>query len=223
MNALGVQVRFVHSLQLLSASTATKSKIEDSKSFQYIPHYWLEVYSGFEKRWFTLNCIDGSVDEKSKLENKSFVHSFVLAVDTDGRIHDLTTKYASDYTGKSFKLRKDEDKWLASCIRYFNGRIKSKQACLPDEEAATPAANEVIEIPKTLAAIKNHPTLMLGSQLKKYEVFYPVCEPVGFFKDEPVFLRANVQRVRSRDAWLSQHARVVKVRGKPRKYIFILS
>lgn len=215
LNALGVNVRFVHSLELLSASTAVKSaKTEDSKSFQYTPHYWLEVYAPFEKRWFCLNCIDGSVDEKGKLENKSFVHSFVLAVDRDGRIHDLTTKYASDYTGKSFKLRKDEDKWLAACISYFNTRIRTKHACLPDVEASAPFTNnEVIEIPKTLAAIKNHPTLMLGSQLKKYEVFYPVCEPVGFFKDEPVFLKANVQRVRSRDAWLSQHARVVKVKN----------
>lgn len=52
---------------------------------------------------------------------------------------------------------------------------------------------------------------MLASQLRKYEVFYPVTEPVGFFRDEPVHLRAHVQKVRSRDAWLNQCARVVKV------------
>jgi hypothetical protein len=67
------------------------------------------------------------------------------------------------------------------------------------------------EIPKTLSSMKNHPTLILESQLRKYEVFYPVQKPVGYFKDEAVYFRENVKKVRSKDAWLSQCARIVKV------------
>ena len=208
-------MRLVHSVQPMSASTASKVKSNDSGSFQYTPTWWIEVYASFEERWITVDCIQGVVEERNRLENKSHAHAFVLAVDVDGRIHDLTRKYASDFDGKTFRLRKDEDKWLDACLSRFNLRAGKSLLGLVDREAQssqTPAIEaSAIEIPKTLAAIKNHPTLMLASQLKKYEVFYPVKDPVGFFKDEPVYLRESVQKVRSKDAWLSQCARVVKV------------
>ncbi len=204
----------MHSVQLMSASTASKAKNEND-SFQYVPCWWVEVYASFEERWITIDCIQGAVEERNRLESRNHVHAhaFVLAVDVDGRLYDLTRKYASDFEGKTFKLRKDEDKWLGTCLTELNFRASRTLIGLPDREArpALRPLEGVPEIPKTLAAIKNHSILMLASQLKKYEVFYPIQKPAGLFKDEPVFLRESVQKVRSKDAWLSQCARVVKV------------
>lgn len=216
--SLGVKVRLVHSLQLISASAAaskTKQQPSSSSSFKYIPTWWTEVYSSFEERWIAVDCIQGVVEERARLESKSHVHSFVLAIDSDKRIHDLTYKYASDYEGRTFRLRKDEDKWLGGKIQIINAGTCGNLSELFDRESQSLNSDNtstVIEIPRTLSAIKNHPLLMLASQLKKYEVFYPIQEPVGFFKDEPVYLRAAVQKVRSKDAWLSQFARVVRVK-----------
>lgn len=211
-NGLGLKIRFVHSLDLMPA-TITKTTPENSKRFQHVPRFWLEVYLSLEQKWVTVDCIQGFVDEKNSLDNKSKPHSFVIAVDGNGLLYDLTEKYSSDYLEKSFKLRKDEDKWLKELIDHLNSRNNHKLKGLIDRDSKN-LDNESklsIEIPKTLSAIKNHPVLMLESQLKKYEVFYPVSEPVGYFKDEAVFLKENVKKVRSKDAWLSQCARVVKV------------
>ena len=209
---LGLKIRFVNSLDLIPA-TMTKGPLLNSTKFQHVPRYWLEVYSNLEQKWIIVDCIQGFVDEKNRLDNKSKPHGFVLAVDDNGLLYDLTEKYSADYQEKSFKLRKIEDKWLKELILKLNSNNNSASNILVDRDCIkiNDESNGTIEIPKTLSAIKNHPILMLESQLKKYEVFYPVVAPVGYFKDEPVFLKENVKKVRSKDAWLSQCARVIKV------------
>lgn len=209
-HALGINVRIVHSLDLIPASNSQNLK-ENSSKFQYFPRHWIEFYSKLDERWISVDCTHGLVDERNRLENNMKPHSFVLSVDNNGICYDLTEKYSSDYIERSFKLRKDEDKWLKDFITKLNSMNKSYKKCLPDRDQNVKDSTAPIEIPKTLTAMKNHPTLMLESQLRKYEVFYPVTEPVGYFKDESVFLRENVKKVRSKDAWLSQCARIVKV------------
>jgi hypothetical protein len=209
---LGINVRIVHSLNLITASISQNSKENNSK-FQYFPRYWVEFYSKLDERWISVDCTQGLVDERNRLENNMVPHSFVLSIDIDSVCYDLTEKYSSDYLERSFKLRKDEDKWLKDLITKLNFMNKSSRKCLPDLDLNNNEkdSKNPIEIPKTLTGIKNHPNLMLASQLRKYEVFYPASEPVGYFKGESVFLRENVKKVRSKDAWLSQCARIVKV------------
>ena len=211
-HGLGINVRLVHSLDLMPASTSQKMKESNSK-FQYCPRFWIEFYSKLEEKWITVDCVQGLVDERNRLGNAMKPHSFVLSVDTDGIFYDLTENYSSNYLEKSFRLRKDEDKWLKEFMAKLNSQNKSFVKNLPKHDNIKNKKDEktAIEIPKTLAGVKNHPILMLESQLKKYEVFYPITEPVGYFKDESVFLRINVKKVRSKDAWLSQCARIVKV------------
>lgn len=210
-HGLGVNVRFVHSLNMISASSAQNNSGSPSK-LQYCPCFWIEIYSSFDEKWIPVDCIQGLVDERNRLENKLKSHCFVIAIDADGCINDLTEKYATDYLEKSFKLRKDEDKWLKELIVRLNSEKSSIKKTLPDRDRiSAQEQKKLVEIPKTLSTIKNHPTLMLESQLRKYEVFYPATKPVGHFKDEAVFLRENVKKVRSKDAWLSQCARIVKV------------
>ena len=214
-HALGIVVRTIHSLDLIPASNSQSSK-EKNSNFQYFSRYWIEFYSKMDERWIPVDCIQGSIDERSKLENNSKPHSYVLSMDVDGICCDLTKKYASDYLGRSFRLRKDEDKWIKDFIVKVNSFNVAFKKSLPDRDRIIdePEFKTLIEIPKTLSAIKNHPDLMLESQLRKYEVFYPVTEPVGYFKEESIFLRENVKKVRSKDAWLSQCARIVKVSRK---------
>ena len=210
---LGIKVRLIHSLDMILA-TGTPNVSEKNTNFQYVPSYWIEIYSNLDERWVSIDCIQGAVDELNRLENKLKPHCFVISVDMDGYIHDLTKKYAFKFEERSFKLRKNEDKWLKSFNENINSHKDSYLKSLPDvDNIPDESGNRLstFDIPKTLSAIKNHPDLMLASQLKKYEVFYPGPISVGVFKDEPVFLKENVKKVRSRDAWLSQCARVIKV------------
>lgn len=205
-HALGIKTRLVHSLEMISATVSKTSSENDNQSFQYLPHYWIEVYSISDNGWIPVDCMQGLVDEKTRLESKNNVHSFVIAIDAEGLLHDLTEKYAHSYDEKSYRLRKDEHDWFIGLIKDLNSKKKPSPYNSFDK---TPFKS--LEMPKTLSAMKSHPKLILGSQLKKYEVFYPISSPIGFFKDEPVFLRENIKKVRSKDAWLSQCARIVKV------------
>ena len=211
-HGLGINIRIIHSLNIIPASSSQNSKGISSK-FQYFPRYWIEFYSILDERWISVDCTQGLVDERNRFENNIKPHSFVLSVDIDGIFCDLTEKYSSDYLERSFRLRKDEDKWLKDLITKLNSTNKTYKKQLPDLDQVKNEKNAMapIEIPKTLTGIKNHPILMLESQLRKYEVFYPVTEPFGYFKEESVLLRENVKKVRSKDAWLSQCARIVKV------------
>jgi hypothetical protein len=213
----GVKVRIVWSLSIISASTARPSKGDPTaENPDTIPRNWIEFYSLMDQKWICLDCTRGLIDDRAKLESRTYCHAFVLGCDEDGYLSDLTMKYAADFVGKSFKLRKDEDSWLGKVLCWFNGLLKHKScSLLPDLDANPKDAetqDETFEIPKTLAAVKSHPKLMLLSQLRKYEVLYPEMEPIGFFKGDPVYLRSSVQKVRSREAWFSQFARVVKVK-----------
>ena len=198
---------------LLIAPSGVQQKTKAAKRVD-VPNNWIEFYSLFDKRWISLDCVRGLIDEKLKFEDKHTVHSFVLACDNYGSLWDLTEKYSSDYEGKTYKLRKDEDKWLKEFILAHNSKVPMRSlSMLEDVDAINLDKVEarLSEIPKTLSALKNSPTYIIPSQIRKYEVLYPKSEPIGYVNGEPIYLRANVQKVRSKEAWFSQFALVIRV------------
>ena len=57
--------------------------------------------------------------------------------------------------------------------------------------------------PKTLTAAKNHPYYVLVRHLNKNEALVPGAKMTGkFLKAEPLYLRSDVRRLKSADAWL---------------------
>ena len=135
-HALGIKVRFVHSLDMIPASTTktSNSNLKKYSRFQHCPQFWIEIYSSFDERWVSVDCIQGLVDEKTRLENKLIPHSFVIAVDFDGKIFDLTEKYASEFLERSFRLRKDEDKWFRDLLMKLNSENNTSFQQLPDRD-----------------------------------------------------------------------------------------
>lgn len=68
----------------------------------------------------------------------------------------------------------------------------------------------VDEIPQKASLIKNHPTYILESHLKKYETLHPQ-EIAGFLDSETVYFRKHAQKLRSKEAWLTQFGMSIKV------------
>jgi hypothetical protein len=52
--------------------------------------------------------------------------------------------------------------------------------------------------PSRLDAFRNHPLYVLQRHLKKYEILHPDAKPLGYFKEQPVYPRSAVHRVRCR-------------------------
>lgn len=75
-----------------------------------------------------------------------------------------------------------------------------------------------VEIPNSLAKLKNHPVFVIESHLKKYEVIYP-ADIAGFVGNETIYYRKNVQKVRSKEAWLTQYGKILKNGEQPVKIV----
>lgn len=75
-------------------------------------------------------------------------------------------------------------------------------------------ANEPRDIKQlqSISDFKNHPIYVLKSQLKKYEALNPLKDKlIGLLEGDEIHLREAVEKVRSKEAWLMQHACVIKV------------
>lgn len=73
-------------------------------------------------------------------------------------------------------------------------------------------------IPATVSAVQKHPRYVLERHVKKYEVIYPKEPIVGYINDEPIYLRANVHLLHTRDRWIRQMCEVV-ADAKPLKAV----
>ncbi|KAI0566790.1 DNA repair protein Rad4 [Gracilaria domingensis] len=74
------------------------------------------------------------------------------------------------------------------------------------------------KIPTTVTAVQKHPRYVLERHIKRYELIWPKEPIVGYVKDEPIFLRANVKLLHTRDRWIRE-MREVKQNAKPMKSV----
>ncbi len=74
-------------------------------------------------------------------------------------------------------------------------------------------------LPNSLSEFKDHPLYVLKRHLLKFQSIYPEnAEPVGMFRNEPVYSRDNHVTLHSRQTWL-KYARTVKPYEKPYKIV----
>lgn len=66
------------------------------------------------------------------------------------------------------------------------------------------------EIPTSKSKFTGHPKYVLESQLRKYEVLHPP-EIAGFFGTESVYFKKHIRKLKSKEAWLTQFGKVIKV------------
>ncbi|KAI4291888.1 hypothetical protein PAPHI01_1162 [Pancytospora philotis] len=59
-------------------------------------------------------------------------------------------------------------------------------------------------IPATIAKLKIHPLYTVESLCRKSEIVYPKGVPKGTFKDEKVYLRSRVQRLKTEKGWFRE-------------------
>ncbi|CAF4262566.1 unnamed protein product [Rotaria magnacalcarata] len=74
-------------------------------------------------------------------------------------------------------------------------------------------------IPQTKSELNGHPLYVLKSKLLKFEGIYPnETQPIGWFKEEPIYSRDNIHILRSKQTWLKE-ARQVNPDEEPYKLV----
>lgn len=158
---------------------------------------------------------------------------YVVACGAGNFAVDVTAKYAERWTKTSKKRHFEGDGWwhIFTLEALRNGAIHwlqadpavakalspaKRQALLSSmgprhlsrEEAEMAACRKAEEMPTSIDGFKRHPTMILASQVSKFNVAMPGTKPVGTFKGTKVLLRADIRAVRSERQW-KKLARVV--------------
>uniref|UniRef100_A0A915ASE5 Uncharacterized protein n=1 Tax=Parascaris univalens TaxID=6257 RepID=A0A915ASE5_PARUN len=180
--------------------------------------YWVEYWDELTKKWICMDPWKGTVGRAESFEDgaTSPMH-YVIAIDNDFGMRDVTALYASKYPGPAVRRLRIDDKWWDSSIGLFQGknthRVRLETVTINDFLLSKP-------MPTTIAEFKNHPLYVLKKDLLKFEAIYPPDqEPITTLRGGiEVYPRASVHHLQGSLNWLKQ-ARSVKAGEKPYKVV----
>lgn len=150
--------------------------------------------------------------------------AYVVGADERGCFRDLTPRYACEYTSRSLPLRPaDPAGWweqaLASVQKLARAPAVATGASQPaledvDEQAEHVAEEQELaalagDLPRTQAALRQHPLYVLEKQIGAYEIAWPPDCAVGQLPcGQRIFPRANLRRLRTAEGWLKEGMQV---------------
>lgn len=164
------------------------------------------------------------IDEKPIVENKlpprklrPSLFSHVVAVER-GFVTDVTRRYITAW--KEVEKARAKGRVFDKLVELFwdeeDEMANDDVRRLENEEFQTMIIAEAL--PTSVSAFHQHPNFILERHLKKYEIIHPRDPVVGYFKEEPVFLRANVRVLHTRDLWIRMMRQVMN-NAKPLKKV----
>lgn len=193
-----------------------KSK-KDSVSLQSGERdYWCEIWLSRETKWVPVDLLTGRINTPAEFEGKaSKPLTYVLAINRDGSLKDVTQRYAPSFLVNTRKLRYDQS-WVEEVLALYPPSNKEQ---VEREDLALSRQAEEAPLPTSVSAFKGHPLYVLQRHLLKFEAIYPANAPtLGFIKSEGVYARECVHTLQGRTSWLKE-GRVVKLGEEPYKVV----
>ncbi|XP_044919297.1 DNA repair protein complementing XP-C cells isoform X4 [Mustela putorius furo] len=177
---------------------------------------WLEVFCEQEEKWVCVDCVHGVVGQAlSCYKYATKPMTYVVGIDGDGWVRDVTQRYDPDWMTATRKCRVDA-KWWAETLRPYQSPLVEREK---KEDSEFQAKHLGQPLPTVIGTYKNHPLYALKRHLLKYEAIYPETAAIlGYCRGEAVYSRDCVHTLHSRDTWLKQ-ARVVRLGEVPYKMV----
>ncbi|GFS91514.1 DNA repair protein complementing XP-C cells homolog [Nephila pilipes] len=177
---------------------------------------WAEVFSKPDKEWISIECANNIVNKPYSIEeNCPQPVTYILAIDNNSYIKDVTRRYCPEYMTSTIKLRADPEWWEETLLPFLPPNSKLNK----DEEKSLETMLINKPLPHTVAGFKNHPLYALKRHLLKFEAIYPPdAATVGFIRGEPIYPRECVCQLHSRETWVKE-ARVVRIGEEPYKIV----
>ena len=176
---------------------------------------WAEVFSSKMQKWLTVHLPSLSVGQPHQVElasNKLLL--YVVALDEEGHIKDVTSRYASSWCTVERKARISEEWWSATLAPYRPSHEEDERE---DEDIYTSLLSRPLPLKKQ--EFRGHPLYALPSQLLKYEAVYPKSSNIlGYCNSEPVFSRSCIHTLHCRENWLKE-GKVVRKGESPYKVV----
>lgn len=205
---------------------------EDAASTETDQVFWLwcEVLDETSKSWIHVDPVRRLVNlplEVEPLRGKAARFSYVLSIQEDGLLVDVTSRYTTHWS-KNLELRL-ADSWLKRVIEQVNEEILEQRGptamstddgnkLLQEEKQKLETLKLAEGMPTSVEGFRKHHVYCLERHLTKSEVLHP-RKVVGLFNGQPVFLRGHIQPVQSAFKW-RRLGREVKPseREKPAKW-----
>lgn len=235
LRALGLRVRLITSLSPLPVDPLKTRQSDSAEEFTFIPLHWIEVFHTEESRWVPVDCVRGIANCRQSMELSApgandrrgssktlpqHQHLFIVGIDDTGILTDVSRRYVSKFYGQVWKLRQSDENVFLRAIHKINSRSTGESPMLYDEEAELESFAAAEPMPKTLAGFQAHGKYVLENRIQKYQVFHPAdAGIVGEFRGTPIRLRNVIHKVRSKEAWYTQYARILLPEAEPVKTI----
>uniref|UniRef100_A0A3B1JVN2 Xeroderma pigmentosum, complementation group C n=1 Tax=Astyanax mexicanus TaxID=7994 RepID=A0A3B1JVN2_ASTMX len=176
---------------------------------------WIEVYLDSVKGWVCVDVNQGVGKPQLCTNQASHPVTYVVGVDGEGYLKDLSTRYDPTWLTSSRRRRIDSEWWEETLGFYVSPeteREKKEDKELQDRLLDKP-------LPTSISQYKNHPLYVLERHLLKYEALYPRTAAIlGYCRGEAVYSRDCVHTLHSRDTWLKE-ARTVRLGEVPYKMV----
>lgn len=162
--------------------------------------YWVEVFDDNRNHWIGVKL--GDYVQPPTI-------SYVLAIDRQAKLADITHYYASDWISADIaKRRLVDDRWWADTLALFAPTPDTAEA-KADHLALTQLSSNV-EMPTTYKAFRFHPMFVLERDIHLAEAIYPPDTPsLGVFRGCQIYPRKFLHRLKSENNWF-RSARVLK-------------
>ncbi|KAH9985042.1 hypothetical protein BJV74DRAFT_946268 [Russula compacta] len=193
------------------------------------PVFWTEVFSRPDGRWLPVDPIRAIVNKRKVFDPTPVGASsrpgmvdnrmmYVLAVEEDGYMRDVTPRYAKEYSAKVAKAQSGGGRreWWAQVIRMVTRPYKLHRDDVEDDELIV---NQFTEgMPTTVGGFKNHPFYVLERHLLRDQIISQDAHELGKFRGESVFSRSQVLMLKTAENWM-RRGRVVQPGEQPLKYV----
>lgn len=134
--------------------------------------------------------------------------SHVVAIECE-MVTDVSRRYAN--TWADIESSRASGKLFLKCVEMF-GRTPRTKAELEAQRLEKAEFDEIAAgdvIPTTISGVQKHPRYVLDRHVKKYEVIYPKKPVIGYVNDEPIYLRANICLLHTKDRWIRKMRKVL--------------
>ncbi|XP_033647621.1 DNA repair protein complementing XP-C cells homolog [Asterias rubens] len=164
---------------------------------------WIEVFNSEEQKWICLDCIGGHVNQAELCEeNATKPMTYVIALDNDCGVKDVTKRYASKWMFETSKLRVESGWWEDTLKPYINTKCTFRDQ-LEDTQLCKQLEGK--PLPTRVSEYKNHHLFVLKRHLLKFEALYPdTANILGYCRGEPVYSRDCVHNLHTRETWLKE-------------------
>jgi len=195
--------QLVSSKTELTPKTKVPTEFYEGRSSYTAQNSWIEVkLSGhWETVYLPSQCV-GNIGIVEEIIDHPLV--YVIGIDENGSVKDLSPKYAFKWCTVTRKQRIPGSWWSDTLQPYLTDVHADKEDIeIKDLLLERP-------IPNTISDFKDHPLYALKRHLLKFEAIYPEeSQVLGYCNLEPIYARECVHTLHTRETWLKQ-ARIVE-------------